>query len=209
MCSELDCSNKEVCQCSFCARALCAQHQAVTPAGNPLMVCNACKRRYQTTYSQGGVPVALAAEHALWVGQGRPAQFASPLNVNLWGSYFPAVPALLAACPVVHCPDGSTWTMIDRLYATSFGNQAYTSSQAAVDAHLVSMMWGRGKDNRGLSKAVLQLATPGSSASLQLVAQTLRTSGIADAFDVFVPERAPNRLVQLGPSFSTKDLWWR
>ena len=208
MCGELNCRAISVCECSFCAKALCTQHQAVTPAGNPLMVCDACKRRYQTTYSQGGVPPALAAEHALWVGQGRPAQFASPLDVDLWGSYFPTVPALLAACRVVHCRHGRTWTMIDRRCATRFGDQAYTSPQAAVDAHFVSMMWGLGKDGRGPWRMGFQLATPGAPASLQAAAQTLRTSGIVAAFNSFVPRGSRGRLDKLGSAFSTKDLFF-
>jgi len=208
MCSELDCSNKEVCQCSFCVKGICAEHQAITTAGNRLLVCDACKRRYQTIYSQRGVPQALAAKHALWVGQGRPAQFASPLDLNLWGSYFPSVPALLATCPVVHCRHGRTWTMIDRACATRFGDQAYTSPQAAVDAHFVSMMWGLGKDGRGPWKTGFHLATPGAPASLQAAAQTLRTSGIVAAFNSFVPRGSRGRLDKLGSAFSTKDLFF-
>jgi len=208
VCNEPNCASVVICECSFCAKALCIQHRAVTPAGNSLMVCDSCKRRYQTNYSQAGVPQALTTKHGEWVSQGCPTQFASPLDVNFWGSYFPAVPALLAACPVVHCRHGRTWTMIDRPCATSFGDQAHTSPQAAVEAHLVSMMWGFGKDGRGPWRTNIQIATPGAATSLQAVAQTLRRSGIVAAFNSFVPRGSRGRLDKLGSAFSTKDLFF-
>lgn len=207
MCNEPNCATNAHCECSFCAKALCTQHQANTPAGNPLMVCGGCQSRYQTSYSRS-IPNRLLSEHATWVAQGRPAQFASPLDVNLWGSYFPVVPALLAACPVVRCPHGRSWTMIDRTCATNFGDQARTSQQASVDAHFISMMWGFGKDGRGPWRTNKQLATPGAPSKLQAVAQALSTSGIVAAFNLFVPTGSPSRLDMLGSAFSTKDLFF-
>jgi hypothetical protein len=98
--------------------------------------------------------------------------------------------------------------MIDRACATTFGDQAQTSPQAAVDAHIVSMMWGYGKTGYGPHRTVKNLGTPGSAASLQAAAQTLRTSGIVAAFNSFVPRGSRGRLDKLGSAFSTKDLFF-
>jgi len=207
VCEQPNCQVEASCECTFCAKSLCIHHQALTYSGKPLLVCEDCQRKYQTVHSRE-IPKELVSAHRTWAAQGRPEQFSSPIVLDLWERYFPDVPELLIDCPVVRCHHGRAFTMINRTYATNFGDRASTTPQAAIDAHLVSMMWGRGKDNRGPSKSKLHLETPGAAESIQFAAQTLKTSGIVAAFNQFVPKTSTGRLNHLGSAFSTKDLFF-
>ena len=207
MCDETNCSGIKISECSFCAKSLCSAHKAMTAAGNAMHVCHKCQLNFTTAFSQF-VPRQLAVQHASWVAQGRPPQFASPVDINLWSPTFPTVPALLAGCPVIRCSNGRSWTMIDRDHATSLGSLAQLSPNNAFDAHLISMMWGFGKAGYGPFRTNNHLLTMNAPISLQLAAQLLRSQGIIPAFKEFAPRHSRLRLDGLGSAFSTKDLFF-
>jgi len=207
VCNEPSCARVAVCQCSFCAKAQCAQHQAVTRAGNGLKVCQRCLNLYQTSFAHS-VPPTLVAAHNRWIAQGRRQQPGIAVDANLWVDTFPAVGALVATCPVVIGRNGRPLVTIDRAFATSLGDLALTTPQAAIDAHIISMMWGFGRSGYGPFRTGRHLSSTGAATNLQATAQTIQTSGIVAAFRMFVPKNATYRLDGLGSAFSTKDLFF-
>lgn len=147
------------------------------------------------------VPQALRAAFDRWLKTGRSAQPASRWSPSSWGRQLPdhrPLFELLGDAP------------ISREIATSWAAPV-TDQATAVEAFLVSMIWGYGPVGYGPFRTARVLcASPDVAATLLQVAQCARDEGGVAAYEYIHNRRSedPRFLKHLGPAFGTKYLYF-
>ena len=203
------CGAVAACECSMCARACCSTHQASSFTGLKIRVCEQCERKYGNLAKLLKIPEYLRRRFEEWENEGRPAQFASPIEVANWDLSNPRIGEFISRLRVVRCANGVSRAMIDRDVAIEFCERAHESAEGALEAHIVAFMWGYGLAGVGQTRLGWTLKENSNVAQKLFGVRTkLVTEGIMPAFASFVPDGSPFRLKNLGPSFATKDLFF-
>lgn len=197
---------------------ICESHQAQGLSGGKLAVCVACQKRYSLKCGSK-LPIEVKDRFEEWCREGRPVQYASPIDRKKWPYVSDRLELFLDSLEVVQCIDGWERTMIPRAAAIEFTRNAHLKAEYALDAHAISFMWGKGLSGLGPTHLKSSLETTDSPLGvgkntmsvadrLLHVVLTLREKGPLAAFELFVASNSRFKLDKCGPSFVTKDLFF-
>ena len=140
------------------------------------------------------VPDSLVQLTTRWVAAGRPPQTSIPWNPDSWKAWLPEFSTLIDSLPMpISRKDVEKWT-----------RQANAGEHDAVQAFVVSMVWGYGTTGYGPWRTQRVLTkNPEVFPRLVRAADIERRSGDLAAYSYMALE---GRLKFLGPAFGTKFL---
>lgn len=146
------------------------------------------------------VPEALASAFDRWVAAGRPPQVASPWNPKSWTSRLPDHAELF---------DRLKEQPLTRDTVTQWATRIESPTRA-VEAFIVSMVWGHGPVGYGAYRTARMIGGAGFEKAIFDVAQIAAASGGLAAYKHVSDRRRanPNYLKHLGPAFGTKFIYF-